>query len=355
MLYDLLTADGGEVGDLSVTATLEVKTEPFSPCSAVVSRNLQDPKEETEFALEVPTYEPLLEDLITSGNHENLMEKLIPSSPSLCNASCISRSSTTLKPEAETPQEQPDTESIEPKHECTQPSAETEPCHLCDKVEGSTDDCISISEDSDIDTFDVMDLCASGNFDENMKGDEGFPDMELWKTAYRLDQGACASIFDGNPFKGKGERDLDIECTNPDVTEEGAVNPVQDQWPQHDLKKPLSLQLDYEDVINAWSDRGSLWMDGQRPQIVPDVCFLDHGMVFGESSCNSSMCSQAGQVPTLVVLDKGRQARVLRYKEKRRTRLFSKKIRYEVRKLNAERRPRMKGRFVKRAAIAACM
>lgn len=38
----------------------------------------------------------------------------------------------------------------------------------------------------------------------------------------------------------------------------------------------------------------------------------------------------------------GRDARVLRYKEKRRSRLFSKKIRYEVRKLNAERRPRMK-------------
>jgi len=38
----------------------------------------------------------------------------------------------------------------------------------------------------------------------------------------------------------------------------------------------------------------------------------------------------------------GRQARVLRYKEKRRTRLFSKTIRYEVRKLNAERRPRIK-------------
>lgn len=47
--------------------------------------------------------------------------------------------------------------------------------------------------------------------------------------------------------------------------------------------------------------------------------------------------------------DVGREARVSRYREKRRTRLFSKKIRYEVRKLNAEKRPRMKGRFVKRA------
>jgi hypothetical protein len=40
---------------------------------------------------------------------------------------------------------------------------------------------------------------------------------------------------------------------------------------------------------------------------------------------------------------------VSRYREKRRTRLFA-KIRYEVRKLNAEKRPRMKGRFVKRPA-----
>ncbi|MQL85183.1 hypothetical protein Taro_017703 [Colocasia esculenta] len=37
-----------------------------------------------------------------------------------------------------------------------------------------------------------------------------------------------------------------------------------------------------------------------------------------------------------------REASVLRYKEKRRTRLFSKKIRYQVRKANADCRPRMK-------------
>jgi hypothetical protein len=48
--------------------------------------------------------------------------------------------------------------------------------------------------------------------------------------------------------------------------------------------------------------------------------------------------------------DGGREARVSRYREKRRTRLFAKKIRYEVRKLNAEKRPRMKGRFVKRTS-----
>ena len=40
-----------------------------------------------------------------------------------------------------------------------------------------------------------------------------------------------------------------------------------------------------------------------------------------------------------------REASVLRYKEKRQSRLFSKRIRYEVRKLNAEKRPRMKVPF----------
>lgn len=54
-----------------------------------------------------------------------------------------------------------------------------------------------------------------------------------------------------------------------------------------------------------------------------------------------------------VMADGGREARVSRYREKRRTRLFSKKIRYEVRKLNAEKRPRMKGRFVKRTNLVA--
>lgn len=40
-----------------------------------------------------------------------------------------------------------------------------------------------------------------------------------------------------------------------------------------------------------------------------------------------------------------REASVLRYKEKRQNRLFSKRIRYEVRKLNAEKRPRLKVPF----------
>jgi len=43
-----------------------------------------------------------------------------------------------------------------------------------------------------------------------------------------------------------------------------------------------------------------------------------------------------------------REARVMRYKEKRQKRKFEKTIRYASRKAYAESRPRVKGRFAKR-------
>jgi hypothetical protein len=124
---------------------------------------------------------------------------------------------------------------------------------------------------------------------------------------------------------------------------------------EEDLRHVPSLRLDYEEVLNAWSDRGALWTDDDNlsgSQTVPG----------SEDSFNSGTpgsCTDICLVPDTMrdegnldgggrgtddasLSNEGREARVLRYKEKRRTRLFSKKIRYEVRKLNAERRPRMK-------------
>lgn len=48
-----------------------------------------------------------------------------------------------------------------------------------------------------------------------------------------------------------------------------------------------------------------------------------------------------------------REARVLRYREKRKNRKFEKTIRYASRKAYAETRPRIKGRFAKRTEIEA--
>ncbi|XP_026664491.2 LOW QUALITY PROTEIN: zinc finger protein CONSTANS-LIKE 2-like [Phoenix dactylifera] len=46
-----------------------------------------------------------------------------------------------------------------------------------------------------------------------------------------------------------------------------------------------------------------------------------------------------------------REARILRYREKKKTRKLEKRIRYASRKVNAETRPRIKGRFAKRSDI----
>ncbi|XP_042405207.1 zinc finger protein CONSTANS-LIKE 16-like [Zingiber officinale] len=117
---------------------------------------------------------------------------------------------------------------------------------------------------------------------------------------------------------------------------------------QQEETKTAKLRLDYEAVISAWAVHGSSpWTDGERPQINLASCWNDYmGGAWGDGRVMGS--GGGGRVG----VDEGRQARVSRYREKRRTRLFAKKIRYEVRKLNAEKRPRMKGRFVKRAPAA---
>ncbi|XP_039064208.1 zinc finger protein CONSTANS-LIKE 16-like isoform X2 [Hibiscus syriacus] len=117
-------------------------------------------------------------------------------------------------------------------------------------------------------------------------------------------------------------------------------------------KKPF-LSLDYEAIISSWATQGSPWTSGGRPDFNPNECWTDCMGNEGEEARHSygGLICMGGQILTMG--DGGREARVSRYREKRRTRLFSKRIRYEVRKLNAEKRPRMKGRFVKRASFLA--
>ncbi|RDX85895.1 Protein CHLOROPLAST IMPORT APPARATUS 2 [Mucuna pruriens] len=102
-------------------------------------------------------------------------------------------------------------------------------------------------------------------------------------------------------------------------------------WEVDDEKMvALNLNLNYQEVLDAWSDRGPLWAHD---------CSL---------SLPDNNAYYMGEVPVLEEERARREASVLRYKEKRQNRLFSKKIRYQVRKLNADKRPRIKGRFVKR-------
>nr|AQQ11848.1 constans-like protein [Phyllostachys edulis] len=108
-------------------------------------------------------------------------------------------------------------------------------------------------------------------------------------------------------------------------------------------------------------------MDGIKavgvPAVPPELDLAAGNLFYPEHSMNHSVSSSevavvpdalsagAAPAPSLaVVASKGkeREARLMRYREKRKNRRFDKTIRYASRKAYAETRPRIKGRFTKR-------
>ncbi|KAL8229102.1 hypothetical protein R6Q57_014002 [Mikania cordata] len=128
----------------------------------------------------------------------------------------------------------------------------------------------------------------------------------------------------------------------------------------HDREK----WLDYEKIMKSWVNKGPLFIrgnsdvDAPQPQTVPDL--QDDDIFLHSSNYMTRNDDQENggswMVPEIAHRDDGREssamahnreASVQRYKHKRRNRLFAKTVRYEVRKINAQKRPRIKGRFVK--------
>ncbi|XP_057791728.1 two-component response regulator-like APRR9 isoform X2 [Salvia miltiorrhiza] len=141
------------------------------------------------------------------------------------------------------------------------------------------------------------------------------------------------------------------EVVERKVKEEEVTSSSVDWWPA--AAQRVSLKLDYDEIMNAWSNKGPLFVDAETSQIVPDA---EHHFLSHHASTNGvSWDHKNSGLWTVPEIENGeemknilgqRKASVLRYKEKRQNRLFSKKIRYQVRKLNAEKRPRLKVNFV---------
>ncbi|XP_020588993.1 protein CHLOROPLAST IMPORT APPARATUS 2-like isoform X2 [Phalaenopsis equestris] len=102
------------------------------------------------------------------------------------------------------------------------------------------------------------------------------------------------------------------------------------------LKAKLGLKLNYDGVIKEWSGGSPFSGDTKFPYSAAQI-----------------IVSLADMEDTRDAA--ARESSMQRYKEKRRNRLFSKKIRYEVRKSNANQRPRIKGRFVRGALLQEAM
>ncbi|KAI4335358.1 hypothetical protein L6164_014010 [Bauhinia variegata] len=94
----------------------------------------------------------------------------------------------------------------------------------------------------------------------------------------------------------------------------------------------LLLKLNYDDVLKAWSDKGCPFaQDSPGPDVL-----------------GNDVTARLAQIDLFTDHGGAGEASLLRDKEKCHTRLFSKKIRYQVKKINVDRRPTTKGGFVKR-------
>ncbi|GLT42180.1 hypothetical protein SLA2020_161970 [Shorea laevis] len=142
---------------------------------------------------------------------------------------------------------------------------------------------------------------------------------------------------------------MNLDCESP-MTREEEEKAVRATERSSGESRNIFLRLNYEAVISAWASQGSPWTTGSRPNFNPNDGWPDYKVMYPNDGHHLAG-STGGAYGQLRGGDGEREARVSRYREKRRTRLFSKKIRYEVRKLNAEKRPRMKGRFVKRTSF----
>lgn len=80
---------------------------------------------------------------------------------------------------------------------------------------------------------------------------------------------------------------------------------------------------------------------------------LDFGVVPDASAMTDVASTGFDKQQQMKMIGMDREARVLRYREKRKNRKFEKTIRYASRKAYAETRPRIKGRFAKRSDVEA--
>ncbi|KAI4352319.1 hypothetical protein L6164_006583 [Bauhinia variegata] len=134
-----------------------------------------------------------------------------------------------------------------------------------------------------------------------------------------------------------------------------SVVPVQQQQAQH-----FQLGLDFEPskMEAAYSYNASIShsvsISSMDVGVVPEATMSDVSISHPRPSKGTIdlFSGPPLQLPCqLTPMD--RKARVLRYREKKKTRKFEKTIRYASRKAYAETRPRIKGRFAKRTDVEA--
>ncbi|XP_027353981.1 zinc finger protein CONSTANS-LIKE 4 [Abrus precatorius] len=143
--------------------------------------------------------------------------------------------------------------------------------------------------------------------------------------------------------------DLDYGCVDPkadqksSATTDGVV-PVQSNF------EPFAYGYKYNTTLSQSQSQSQSQISHSVSSSSMEVGVVPDGNTMSEIS-NCSYSKVAAVTVTAQFSAADREARVLRYREKRKNRKFEKTIRYASRKAYAETRPRIKGRFAKRSDV----
>jgi len=142
-----------------------------------------------------------------------------------------------------------------------------------------------------------------------------------------------------------------------------------------DWTSPFDLDLDFGNILCEWEDQtvfGSALPDMPAAQqqrtsshyALPQQEHSPLSLSLDDSSVPSSEVSEDEEASAAQQQEqeqqeleeedeftRNRRLCLERYREKKRNRRFSKKVRYHLRKMNADRRPRYKGRFIKKGEV----
>lgn len=131
----------------------------------------------------------------------------------------------------------------------------------------------------------------------------------------------------------------------------GGIEQLQEQ---QKLQQNPQMEIEYEASNTGFSYTASISQSVSSIEagIVPDATMIDisNSHIRPPKGTIELFSGPSLQMPhQFIPMD--REARVLRYREKKKTRKFEKTIRYASRKAYAETRPRIKGRFAKRTDV----
>ena len=128
--------------------------------------------------------------------------------------------------------------------------------------------------------------------------------------------------------------------------------PALDFLDMEDWTSPFDLDLDFGSVFDSWDESTLLFGAPQTTgagdrSVAPSVARAQQPA----ASTVAPEQTSSEDSEDVDEFTRNRRACLERYREKKRNRRFSKKVRYHLRKMNADRRPRYKGRFIKKGEV----